>query len=157
MDQRFRDAAPLDVTFDVEDAASVLLRFEGEKSLELTVSWSINQPPRRQGTVCRVHASKGAIEVYTPQGPLLYRKFGAKGEASETALKTPKVALYHAMMRHFKECIHGTAKPTLGGPESIVLMQMLDAIYKSALTGKSVEIRGETVAEKTVQAALIPA
>jgi predicted dehydrogenase len=145
--QRFRAAAPADVTFDVEDAASVLMRFEFDRVLELSTSWAINQPPRRQGTVCRLHADKGAIEVYTPQGPLLYRKFGPNGEATETPLKTPKVVLYHAMMRHFKECVHGTAKPLVGGAEATVLMQMIDAIYKSAQTGKSVEIRTEGAAE----------
>ena len=154
MNQRFREAAPADVTFDVEDAASAILKFEGDKTLELGASWSINQPPRRQGTVCRLHAGKGAIEVYTPQGPLLYRKFGANGEATETPLKTPKVVLYAAMMRHFRECIHGTATPMVGGPEGIVLMQMIDAIYKSALSGRSVEVRSAaSEAEKPMEAA----
>jgi len=140
-DRRFRDAAPADVKFDVEDFATVLVKFEGNKLLELSVSWAMNQPPRRQGTGCRIHADKGAIEVYTPQGPLLYRKFGPKGEATETALKTPKTVLYQAMMRHFKECIHGTRQPMIGASEGMMLMQMIDAIYKSAESGKSVEIR----------------
>jgi predicted dehydrogenase len=143
-DRRFRDSAPSDVKFDVEDFATVLMKFEGNKLLELSVSWAMNQPPRRQGTGCRIHADRGAIEVYTPQGPLLYRKFGPKGEASETALKTPKVVLYQAMMRHFKECIQGTRQPMVGANEGIALMQMIDAIYKSAESGKSVEIgRGQ--------------
>ena len=44
-------------------------------------------------------------------------------------------------MRHFKECIHGKAKPIIGAREGVQLMRMLDAIYKSGATGKSVEIR----------------
>jgi predicted dehydrogenase len=141
IDRRFRDAAPPDVTFDVEDFATVLMKFEGDKSLELSVSWAMNQPPRRQGTACRIHADKGAIEVYTPQGPLLYRKFGPKGEATETAMKLPKVVLYQAMMRHFKECIHGARQPMIGPNEGIALMQMIDAIYKSADSGKSLDLK----------------
>ena len=118
------------------------MRFEGDKSLELDVTWAINQPPRRQGTVCRLHADQGAIEVYTPHGPVLYRKFGAKGEANEAPLKTPKVIGYHAMMRNFRACIAGTSKPVFSAGDGVALMQMIEAIYKSAASGKSVEIRG---------------
>jgi predicted dehydrogenase len=45
-------------------------------------------------------------------------------------------------MRHFKDCIHGKAKPIIGAREGVMLMQMLDAIYKSSESGRSVEIKG---------------
>ena len=139
--QRFRGALPAEVPYDVEDAAFALMKFEGDKSLELSASWAINQPPRDNGTKCQVYAEKGAVVVYSPQGPLLYRGFNAAGEAKETPLKTPKVVHYHAMMRHFRECIAGGARPIVGAAESMVLMQIMDAIYKSAENGKSVDIR----------------
>ena len=42
--QKFKSMAPPAVTYDVEDAAFALLRFEGGKSLELSASWcSINR------------------------------------------------------------------------------------------------------------------
>ena len=44
-------------------------------------------------------------------------------------------------MRHFSECILGKATPIIGAREGVQLMQMLDAIYKSAERGKSVEIK----------------
>jgi len=56
-------------------------------------------------------------------------------------LKLPKVALYPAMMRHFRECIQGAAQPMIGPAEGLVLMQMVDAIYRSAESGKSAEIK----------------
>ncbi|HET6246150.1 MAG TPA: Gfo/Idh/MocA family oxidoreductase [Tepidisphaeraceae bacterium] len=145
--QRFRGALPPEVPYDVEDAALALLKFEGNKSVELAVSWAINQPPRDNGTKCQVYAEKGAVVVYNPHGPLVYRGFSPAGEAKETPLKTPKVVHYHAMMRHFKECIHGSARPVVGGNESLVLMQMMDAISKSAESGKSVEIRAASTME----------
>ena len=45
-------------------------------------------------------------------------------------------------MRHFRECILGKAQPLIGPAEGVVLMQMIDAVYKSARTGKSVEVKG---------------
>ncbi len=139
--QRFRGALPPEVAYDVEDAGFAMLKFEGDKSVELSVSWAINQPPRDNGTKCQVYADKGAAVVYSPQGPLIYRGFTPAGEAKETPLKTPRIVHYHAMMRHFKECIATGAAANPGVAQTMILMQMMDAIYRSAETGKSVEIR----------------
>jgi predicted dehydrogenase len=126
---------------DVETSAFALLTFENGKSMELAASWAMNQPPRHHGTICRISGSAGAVEIDTPAGPVLYRGFAAGGKAKEIALKVPKVTLYHAMMREFKECIAGKSTPTCGSEQAIALMQMIDAAYKSAQTGKSVEIK----------------
>jgi predicted dehydrogenase len=142
----FKNAAPSAGKYDVEDAGFALIRFEGGKSLELSASWAINQPPRQQGTACRVHGDAGAGEVYTPQGPLLFRNFSPKGEAKETPLKLPKVVHYAAMMRHLKRCIQAGEKPLVGPAEGTALMNMIDAIYKSAESGRSVEVKQERLA-----------
>lgn len=155
--QRFTDAAPGGSVDDVEDAGFALVRFEGGKSLELSASWAINQPPRQQGTACRVYGTAGAVEVYTPQGPLLYRNFGPRGEAKETPLKLPKVVHYPAMMRHLKRCIQGGETPVPGPAEGVVLMTLIDAMYRSAESGRSVEVKAERVGRQehagTVEAA----
>jgi predicted dehydrogenase len=90
-----------------------------------------------------VYGDKGALEVYTTQGPLLYRNFGPKGEAKETPLKLPKVVHYPAMMRHLKRCMHAAETPLAGPSEGATLMAMLDATYKSAEIGRSVEVKQE--------------
>ncbi len=122
----------------VEDSAFALVRFEGGKSLELAVSWAINQAPTQNGTTCRIYGSSGAIEVYTPAGPMLYRGFGPKGDAKQTPLKQPKVAGHAAMLRQFRECILGKASPLFGAEQAVVLMQMIEAMYRSAESLKSV-------------------
>ena len=61
--------------------------------MELAASWAINQPPRHHGTVCRISGDAGAVELDTPDGPVLYRGFGPEGKAKEIAPKLPKVAL----------------------------------------------------------------
>ena len=40
----------------------------------------MNQAPPQQGTLCRLHGDKGALEVYTPKGPIMYRAFGARAK-----------------------------------------------------------------------------
>jgi len=135
---RFGGLVPQGIPFDVDDQAFALIRFENGKSLELAVSWTINQPPQQNGTACRVYGSGGAIEVYTPQGAVLYRDFRSDGQCKENPLKPPRTTHHAAMMRHFKDCIHGRTAPTLGGPEGIVLMQALHGIYQSNELGRSV-------------------
>jgi predicted dehydrogenase len=138
---RFRELVARENTFDVEDAAFAIVKFEGGKTVELSSSWAMNQPPRQQGTSCRVHGDKGAIEVYVQGGPVLYRNFSPKGEFKESPLKLPKLVQYAAMMRHFRAAINDGARASPSGSDALVLMQMMDALYKSAESGKSCEIR----------------
>jgi predicted dehydrogenase len=125
------------VPFDVDEAAFALLRFEGGKSIELAASWAMNQPQHQNGTVCRVHGTDGAIEVYTPRGAVLHRDFRLDGACKENPLKPPKLTHHAALMRHFRDCIAGRSQPAIGGPEGVALMEMAEAIYKSAASGKS--------------------
>jgi predicted dehydrogenase len=127
---------------DVDDAAFAMIKFEGGKSLELAASWAINQAPTQQGTICLLYGEKAAIEVYTPEGAMLYRNFDPQGDAKAHPLKPPKVVYHPALTRHFRDCVLGRCKPLIGPHEGVQIMQMLDAIYKSGETGRSVEIRG---------------
>ena len=139
--QKLGPAVSNNGTYNVDDAAFALLRFEGGRTLELGASWALNQPPQQQGIVCRLHGDKGAVDVYTPSGAMLYRAFSPKGDAKAAPLKPPRVVGHASLMRHFKECITGKAEPTVGANEGVVLMRMIDAMYRSAQTGKSVEVR----------------
>jgi predicted dehydrogenase len=138
---RYKGARSPHAPADVEDTFFALVRFEGGRTLELSAAWAINQPPQQNGTVCRLHGDEGAVDVYTRQGPVLYRNFSATGEARATLMKLPKLAGYPAMMRHFRECILGRETPLVGPETGLALMQIVDAIYKSAATGRSVEIK----------------
>ncbi|HEV7299380.1 MAG TPA: Gfo/Idh/MocA family oxidoreductase [Tepidisphaeraceae bacterium] len=129
-----------DLGGSVEEAAIALVRFEGGQSLELVSSWALNQPPSQNGTVCRVLGDAGALEIYTPRGPLLYRGF-ERGEPKETTLKLPKTTGHAALLRHFRECISGNAQPVTGAATGVMLMNIIEAIYKSAQTGKSADVK----------------
>ena len=79
---RFRDAAPTGPTYDVEDAAFALVRFEGGKSLELSASWAINQPPRQ-------HVRGNAVGHGDPQrGEVVGRPVAASaGNRSQVSIQ----------------------------------------------------------------------
>jgi predicted dehydrogenase len=44
-------------------------------------------------------------------------------------------------MRHLRDCLLGKSTPAAGAEQGVVLMQMIDAIYKSAAAGKSVDVK----------------
>jgi predicted dehydrogenase len=138
---RLQGLAPEGVKFDVEEAAFGMVRFENGASLELAASWALNQSPSQNGVVCRVHGDLGAVDVYTPKGAVMHRGFeGPKFQSKETPLKLPKLVGHPAMMRHFRECILGKSLPVCGPRQGITVMQMLEAMYKSAENGKSVQV-----------------
>ena len=124
-----------------EEAGFALVRFANGATLELATSWAINQPPHQSGTACRASGEAGAVDVYTPHGPTLYRGFAPDGKAKPTHLKLPKATGYVALVRHFRECVLGKAQPQTGPAHGVRLMQMVEAMYKSAATGKSVALK----------------
>lgn len=124
----------------VEESASILMKFDTRASAEISVAWAMNQPPIQAGTVCRLAGESGAVDVYTPQGPTVYRSFDAKGQSKATALKQPKVVGHAAMLRHFRAAIAGEAAASPGPAEGVALMTLAEAIYKSVATGRAVEV-----------------
>ena len=124
----------------IDESATAILRFEAGQTLELSVAWAINQPPQQNGSICRVHGTMGAIEVYSGKGAMLYRGFGQKADPRPTDLKPPAVTSHAAVLRHFRRCIQDGVPPNPGPAEGVALMEMLDAMYKSARTGRSVNL-----------------
>jgi predicted dehydrogenase len=139
----FRELVPAERTCDVEDFALATFQFNGGKTLELACSWAANQAPGQNGTAARVFGSRGAVELYTPTGPVLYRNFDAAGNAKATPLKQPRVAGHAALLRQFRECILGKATPAVDGTQAAGLMRMIEAAYQSAASGKTAAVRGE--------------
>jgi len=138
--QKFKAITDPKRVYDVEDSSFAIVKFEGGKSIELSSSWALNQPPLQQGTLCRMFGDQGSLDVYTPQGATIYRSFNAKGESKATPLKPPRTIGHTAMVRHFKDCIAGKAQPSCGVREGVTLMDLIDALYKSAESGKSVNL-----------------
>jgi len=125
----------------VEDSAFALVAFEGGGSMELACSWAINQPPEQEGVTCRVYGSEGSINTYTPQGAVLYRP-GDGATMKATPLKAPKMIHHGALMRHVRECVLSKCEPTPGPADGVVLMQVIEAMYRSADSGKSETVKG---------------
>ena len=139
--------ARLDATpeANAEEFAVALIKFEGGATLELSSSWAINQPPSQNGVTCRVNGTDGAVDVYTPAGPVLHHKFDGAGKSKATPLKLPRVSGHAALMRQFRDAIVNGTPPSADATQGVQLMQMIEALYKSAATGKSVAMGSKPI------------
>jgi len=126
------------VTFDVDDMATAFIRFDNGAVLSLETSWASNsekseiQEAQFYGVVGgalmrNVEAERrfeariirdrdGRIDVWDPDPP----------QPLETA------------QQHFCRSILTDTEPTATGEQGVVVMQLLDAIYQSAETGREV-------------------
>ena len=129
-----------EIISNVEDSSFAIIRFENGTSLELASSWALNQPPSQNGANCRIYGELGAVDVYTGAGAVVHRDFNDKGDSKESPLKPPKTIGHIALMKHFRECITQNTPAMIGSKEGVVLMQMIDGIYRSSESGKSVNV-----------------
>lgn len=123
----------------VEESGTALVRFAGGKALELSSAWAIASPPSHYGVACRAHGTGGSVDVYTPQGAMLYR---GQDKAKATVLKGPKVVHHAALMRELKARIAGPeAERLVPARRALTLMKIVEAWYKSAKSGKSADVK----------------
>jgi len=121
-------------TFDVEEFASGLVKFANGATLAVEVSWAANTKP---GHHLSFLGNKGGADL-APEFKI-YRQQG------DIAIDTvpqelPEIDRYLEEIRHFLDCIENSKQPDPSGEKALVVQKILDAIYKSAETGKEAQI-----------------
>jgi predicted dehydrogenase len=127
-------------TFDVEDLAVALVRFENGATLVAEASWAANI----------AEAELMETRVLGTEGGLLYRNVGegyefeaefytsAHGEVAREKIRPTGQAKGSA--HHFIHSIITGTPHIATGEEGLIVMELLDAIYRSAETGEPVRI-----------------
>jgi predicted dehydrogenase len=143
--------------FDVEDSACGMIRFENGSSVLFEVSWAANLtddiPLGKWGTrelfSTTLFGPKGSIRVVdTLQlhpsvkiSPLSLFE-DKDGKLVDSALPFQPVAHeFVSQMQNFLRAISGEEPAINGSVQAVLLMEMLDAIYQSSLTGREVCLR----------------
>ncbi len=121
-------------TFDVEDLAVGLIRFEGGLTINLEVSWAIHQARERQ--VVEVFGSDGGAEW--GNGASIFRDI--EGVASNTKLEVPQGDAWAREMQHFVDSILNGTTPDPDAKQGVWMMKMLEGLYKSAEAGHEIAI-----------------
>ncbi|MGD9497607.1 MAG: Gfo/Idh/MocA family protein [Armatimonadota bacterium] len=137
-------------SFDVEDMAVGMIRFGGGQTILLEASWasrikrewvySTLMGTNAGASLERVFGVDGVddsaidtLEIFTQE----------QGEAVDRLVKVePDPAMgRHAAVRHFVDCLIEGKPPISPATDGLRIMKILDAMYKSAATGKAVAIK----------------
>ncbi len=110
---------------DIEDLAVGLLRFKDGQSLFVEVSWVLNSPPAQY---CHIFGTEGGMEVF-PDFTL-----------HKPSAQTPEMEPGQDRIKEFVRNVLDGTEPMGPGRDGLVVMRMLDAIYKSAETGKEAAV-----------------
>ncbi|MDD2707968.1 MAG: Gfo/Idh/MocA family oxidoreductase [Verrucomicrobiae bacterium] len=128
-------------TFDVEDLAVGLVKFENGATLEVEASWAANikqnelMETRLLGTKAGlIQCNKG--EGYEFEAEIFLERNGAR---YDMALHPPVPAAKKSMY-HFCDAILNNRPHIATGEEGLIVMELIDAIYASAAKGAPVKI-----------------
>lgn len=128
-------------TFDVEDLASALIRFDNGATLVLEVSWALNFEEREK-VYMELSGTKGGLSNvtfdYKDTTTCIFRE--ENGAMVKTVpLKYPTD--FESAQEHFVKCIQNDLPINSGADDGVEIMRILDAIYESARIGREVELR----------------
>jgi predicted dehydrogenase len=131
----FSHLAPKGVEYTAEDMAVGMVRFETGATLVFTVTFALNT----EGPVSevKVYGRKGGVDVW---GGKLIRGRGKDVEVVPLALPRKPRPPFEAQAREFVRAVRSGGEPLNSASQAVMLMQTLDALRKSAETGKSVRI-----------------
>ncbi|MDA1044503.1 MAG: Gfo/Idh/MocA family oxidoreductase [Verrucomicrobia bacterium] len=128
--------------FDVEDFAVGLIKFENGATLEVEASWAgnIKEPELMQ---TRLLGTSGGLVQYNTDGGYTFDAdlFVEKRGKLVNLKPTPPARRSPDAMTHFADAILKDRPHMATGEEGCMVMELLDAIYKSAKLGRPVEIK----------------
>jgi predicted dehydrogenase len=127
-----------DGRYDVEDLATALIRFDNGATLSLEVSWATHTDSDN-GSFVHLMGSDGGASIYNTRVKYTGQKFG-RSYSVESAQPADVPDPRSLLTSHFLECVRDRKTPFIAAESGVVNMAIIDAIYKSAKSGKSVSI-----------------
>ena len=126
--------------FDVEDSASAFLRTNDGRTVSLEVAWASNRP-RTDEFVLR-GTDGGAIYDRKSEDLTIYEADSAGSDhLTETAVDTADRNTHLAEVGYFLDHVRAGATPERNTiSEGLAVQRVIDAIYRSAETGRAVEL-----------------
>lgn len=121
--------------FDVDDLAVALIKLKSGRTVLLETSWAAHLPDHDNVSAQVLGTDAGII-----LNPLRLIRPSRQGYITEE-LKTSTPLVNENRMVHFIDVLLGKAEPYVKPAESLAVQKILDAIYKSAATGREVRIR----------------
>jgi predicted dehydrogenase len=131
-------------TFDVEDLAAGFVRFENGSTLQIETSWGSHTRPGRDDYFVTLYGSQGGSEMYvanyTDRDTLSFYT----EECGQPVLIKPAIvnraSAHELAVNHFVHCIQNDLPVEATGAQGVDLLRIIDALYKSAATGREIRL-----------------
>jgi predicted dehydrogenase len=123
-------------TFDVEDYASALVRFDGGATLSLECSWAANIQSGAFST--QLLGDKGGALLEVGGGLKLFGEH--RGNLVDMAPQFAKADRFLEEVNNFLAAARGDGQPLCTPEQGIIVQKIIDAIYKSSDAGKEVRL-----------------
>lgn len=118
-------------TFDVEDLAAGFVRFEGGLTIHFESTWAIHAP--KDERFCHLHGTEGAV-LWEDEPKII----GPNGDVTLVTIAGGDA--WQREMTYFVECIQQNRMPDPDANQGVVMMQILDALYRSSRENREVSI-----------------
>jgi predicted dehydrogenase len=122
--------------FSVEDLGVATVRFADGRAVGFEVSWATHTADMMW---LRLFGTKGGAQLF-PDLEIYETVGGTKMDITPHASQADG---YAGETEHFCSCILTGKQPMSVGSQAVVIMDMLDAIYKSASTGRAIAVGGK--------------
>jgi predicted dehydrogenase len=128
--------------FTVEDSATAFIRLAGGISLNLETSWASHARPGQDDFYITLFGTEGTIELYVKnyaaEGTLtFYTELNGGPVTTQPSVKGAQTDHEYAIAE-FVRCVREDTPPTAPAEEGQTIMQIIDAIYRSAEVGREV-------------------
>lgn len=123
-------------TFDVEDLAMGMIRFENGAILQIEFSWASNV--EREKSFVELRGSKAGID-WSQSRMKIFTEANGKLKTIRKQRKTTSGG-HDKNLSHFIDVITGVAKPDFVPEQGIDMIKILTAMYESARTGAEIRL-----------------
>ncbi len=127
--------------YDVEDLASAMIRFENGATLVVEASWAANIAQRELMETRLLGSKAGLVQRNVGEGYDFEAEIYLEREGCPFDMKVhPPVPEAKCSMYHYVDSIVNDKPHIATAKDGVIVMKILDAIYKSAADGKPVQI-----------------
>jgi len=121
--------------FDVDDYACALVRFAGNVTMTVEVAWAANAEP---GDSIEILGDKGGLRARGAKRATIFTE--QNGHIVDLTPQVAEVNPFEAQAVRFVNAVLGREKPAATGEQGLIVMKVLDAVYKSARMRREVAV-----------------
>jgi len=125
---------------DVESSAVGIIRYENGASTLLECSYNLHTSAKGDNNGRFLFGTKGGLNIDEMKFYTDVNGFLADVELKDMNNYVENEELFQAEINHFVDCCVNGTKCMSPAEDGVVIMKILDALYESARTGKSVDI-----------------